>query len=339
VELLTKSPAAAVSAPQTSQRRAWPLVVVALAVFGGVATGVALTRGEDPPRQGRIGSAAAPQPDLHYVLGAAPGSWVASNAGDTIPAESSWAWQLWGDYQTSMYGTTDDPSAPAMILAVGDQVNSGGFAGVGTQTNLTRWTTNGTKGTCLTDGAGVRRCLVDVGGTQVQSHSSGLDGDALQAALETLRVRDGVPELDVAALPPSMTHLGSWTNRMPSVLGENGDAIVSRIQYHGPDNALALLAVGRADEHDMATAFDVGADEPIIVNGVTYFHGPSESGLLEFIAWERDEKAFLLIATPDKGVDLIDLATSVRPATRSEWATAVSATRPSFPASTAATDS
>lgn len=153
----------------------------------------------------------------------------------------------------------------------------------------------------------------------------------------TLQVRDGIPELDLAGLPAGMTLLDARRNGMPTAVGEQGDAVVSGLQYHGPDDAMALLTVGRAGEHDIAAAFDLGADEATTVNGVSYFHGTSEAGLIEFVVWQRDGLAFQMMATPDKGVDLITLAASARPATKAEWAAAVAAPRPVFPPSSAST--
>ena len=67
---------------------------------------------------------------------------------------------------------------------------------------------------------------------------------------------------------------------------------------------------------------------------MTYFRGVSQSGLIEFIVWQQDGRAFEVLATTGKGVDPIDLARSVRPATGGEWAAATTAVAPDFPRTT-----
>lgn len=319
------------------RRRRWPIVVTVLVVVIAATAGTIWIARDDAPRVVRSTEPAPPQPDLHWVLGAVPEDWVEFAAGDSYPGEFAFSWLLDGSYQTAMYGTEDDPSAPAMILAVGDRLNADGMSGYATR-EMTRWSDGDSTGICGTGPTGIRVCMVETDGTTVQSHSAGLSPEDVQAALMTLQVRDGMPEVDVAALPAGVQHLGSWRNVMPQPVGiSDGHSAVSVVQYKAQDGQFAILTVGRDDEQDLASAFDLGLTKGVTVDGITYFRVLSESGEVEWVVWRQDGLAFQLMVHATE-TDGLALARGVRPAETDEWAAAVTATLPQFspgtPAST-----
>ena len=328
MDVLTEQPTA--EAPRRHRRA--PALVGAVVAVVAVVGGVLWLRQPDSQDDGVFeGASAAPQPDLHWVLDAPPGDTVAFGASDFYPAVYSLTWTAAGSFRTSMYGAADDPSAPAIVLGIGDELNMDGVAGMGAaSTDMRRWTfgDDGT-GLCGSDPSGMRRCLLWVDGRVIGAHATGWTDADLQRMLSSVRIDGGTPLLDESALPAGTSLLGTWKNQVPTPdAATDGSEPVSALSYLDRTGRRFVLTTGHAATHDIASAFELGATDATTVDGVTYYSGDLGPLAYRTVVWERDGRTFVLgaIGAPDD--DLIALARGVRPASADEWAAAVSATPP-----------
>jgi hypothetical protein len=285
-------------------------------VCAAVATGAVVLsrRGDDSP------SVAAA--DLRWLLADPPAGWEAYGALDTLQAGTPDYWADVGHYRMALYGTHDDPAAPTVILAFGEEMNADGFLALNGIPDIQRFDAKGRTVGCGTYFTGWQLCFVQVGDAVVQAHARGLPADELATLLTSTTADHGAPRLSSSSLPARMRELATWEDRLPAPISTIvPTATATTVLYVGPDGSGATMTVGRAAEQDLAGSFELADFERVQDGGMTYFVGDDSSVGTRAVVWERAEYAYVLVVGGD--ADPLALARTVRPATAAEWAAAI----------------
>lgn len=315
-------------APRAGRRRLWVFAPILLSLAALVVAGVLLTRDDDDPGYQGLPVELPPQPDLHWTMDPMPDGWVAAGGVDAVPQGYVLDRVLTGNFDMTAYGTSDDPTKPALVLAVGDEMIAAEGDLRSGATEVREVDVNGVVGLCAVGGFSVQRCLVTKDGTKVESRSRGFTVDELLAALGAITLDFDAPTIPVAALPSGVSMLAKWHNQAPGALSAVHEGAVGAWASFGGADGKASLTVGRDDQQELALAFEQGELSARELDGITYYEGVYMPDVLRIVSWEHEGFAFQMVVTGASEIDLVQLARAVRPATADEWATAVTATAP-----------
>jgi hypothetical protein len=313
-----------VPAPRRRWWMAGGLTLAAVALLAGL---VAVLARDDDPDDRPVSA-----PELRWLVG--DESFTSFGALEQRLRASGDMWPEEGPVKYALYGSHDDPSQPTISLAVGDYVNADGFAFVNSVEDLRRATVDGVEAQCATWVYGFQLCMADVRGTFVQAHARGLTTDELVDLLLHATVQDGRPVLDDARLPVGMSLLDSWDDRPPGSISRiDASAITTSVGFGRPDGVSAGLAVGWADQQELAAAFESSDYTPTVEHGITFYVSTEPVFGGSHVVWEQDGRAFDLSVkgSPDEA---LALARTAHPATDAEWAAAVVAEMPPTPIAT-----
>jgi hypothetical protein len=215
------------------------------------------------------------------------------------------------DYSMALYGTSDDPSAPSIVIGRYTGVDSISFG----DTNLSE-----ERGvSCSTDNVDTLRCSVSVGHDRlVASHSHGVPRAEVQTLLGAVTTVGGNPRLPDALLPAGMHLLKTRVQQRDGSINNpySGGLHGARAGYTGPDGRRVSLVVGRADEQELSEVTLVPFSRRS-ADGTDYF--VFSKFALSWVVWQHDGRAFYLLAQKVDADAALAMARSVRPATVAEW--------------------
>jgi hypothetical protein len=254
-------------------------------------------------------------PELRYAIGAPSDGLALTWVADGL---ENWSmFEFLGnfpDYSMALYGTSDDPAAPAILIGRDKGVGAVSFGGSDPSEE------HGVG--CSTDQVDTLRCSVSVGHELlVMSHSHGLERAEVQAMLGALTTVGGNPRIPEAVLPDGMHLLktrsqardGSINN--PHAGGLHG----ATAGYTGTGERRISLVVGRADEQELSEVTLLPFTRRT-VDGTAYF--VASKFTLTWVVWQQDGRAFYLLAQKIDADTALAMAHSVRPATITEWTAA-----------------
>lgn len=264
--------------------------------------------------------------DLRYVIGDLPEGWTASEAHDESTSLRPNDFGL----TVAAYGTPNDPMAPyAQVLWLEPPTNgSVSFPDLAGYSNL-REVSAGSGVAACGDDRHVVHCALQIPDGPLQLGAVGLADTQLGQLLVAVQIVDGEPFIEPSKLPTGMTRLwhGNPFAQNPVVwswqLGAGPSTVVYSIASRDTGGG---LAIGWADENDMASAAMIGEFTRVDVGGNQGYIGTTPVPGLREVVWRDGDLTFALYSH-DPSVDLVAMAESVRPASAAEWsAIAVDAT-------------
>ena len=312
-------------APSPRPRRTrWVLLGVVAALWAGaVGAVIVATRRDDAEAAGSFTpSTHADLTQLQYVIGDLPEGFRqldavgADEAVAPTPPDDA-VWMGW-----SYYGTSDDPSAPHIMVTAGDEALAPDFEHLGQTSGVVESKVDGRRAACgnwvmaAEADAGPEQvwCYIDAEPQMVWVQTERIGLEATVAMLQGLQFDGDLPRLDPTVLPADVALLSADTADAAPVYA------TAVAQYQGPCGPRLRLEIAWDDEQELAMTSLASSEWSVVEIGDATGYFTDGASATQQLVWEADGRSFTLSAITAGEVDLVALARSVRMASAEEWA-------------------